>query len=251
MFDAYSKEKGRRENIKDVYNLSETFCCLNPDCMALFSIRSANGKTTKHFLRHSSTPHISGCPYNFNGVSFNDNDFTIKSSVESILAGAGTSIDRETARTIIISETNQENQIEYIRTPKQLRNFCLYSSLDTIYSDNVTINDIVLDSRNLAEKKRYEGVTGIRLLTGQTIKYENSSKSILIKTEARSKVGTRFTLYAKVYMLSDMFMKAKKYILESNGKVFSGYTIAVLGNWKIVEKYTVSCELTQGRNIIF
>lgn len=251
MFDAYSIIKGCRVNVKEVYNLTETFNCLNPDCSAVFSIRSPNGKITKHFARHPSTPHINGCLYRLNTGSFNENDHTIKSSIDSILVGAGTSINRDTARAYNSSETNLENHIKYIRTPNQLFKYCLYSSLDTVYSDNLTINDIVLDSRNLAENKRYEGVNGIRLLIGQTLKYEYSSQSIMIKTEARSSLGTRLTLYAKVKMHSDTFKKTIKYILESNNKMFSGYTIAVLGTWKIEEKYNISCVVTHGRNIVY
>lgn len=244
MFSARDKD-GKIVNIKNVFNVNEQFCCLNENCTAKFIIKSPNSYKAKHFARLPSTQHVENCIYNMVSHVYNP-DNVVKLSLEQILFRNKSNKNEEKTHSKRNNDTkNSKNFI--ISTPKQLFNYCLSNPLYTEYLNGKTINDIVVDARNI--DKKYKGIQGIALVVGNIV-YINSKKIVL--RVMVHKDGTPNYLTATAFTSDKQIEEIKKYLEKSyNTKCFKGLPIAVFGNWKLDAKYRISSTITIKQNIIY
>lgn len=138
MFEVFSVNLQHLINAEAVTDLSDTFKCPNCDCDAQYTLRAIDSNVRhKYFGRKKSTPHIPNCPYEAENYHYIDNDNLIKSDMADIFEQNynnnysyhthffknGKSIESRTAK-------------QYIRTSKQLFNYCISNSINTIYKNN-------------------------------------------------------------------------------------------------------------------
>ena len=249
MFYAFSQTLNKPVSISDVYDLNETFNCLNPECNAKFYIRSSDGQNLKHFCRKKSTPHIENCAYDKLSYNFKHSDIIIKSELYDIYNSPKATTNSSNKSSKGKSEPNTEKI--YINTPKQLLQYCLFNDESTIYMNDKTINDIIVDCRTLLYNKYFEGFSGIKLVLGNTIQFNKDNSSITFVIKRNTKNGKIIYLTATVIMNKDVFNDVIDHILNTNKSKFSSHQIAVLGDWRITSKYNVECTLLKKRNIIY
>lgn len=250
MFEAYSQSKQRIVNVKNEYDLNEIFLCPNPKCGAELKIRSVNGKVKKHFGRLKSTPHCQGCPYDHSLQSYVNNENITKYSIESIFNGTTKQKEHCAGKEKSGREDLPDTGRTLIRTPKQLYYFCVNNSLDTPYRDGLTVGDIVLDSRNLQMNANYRGVSGIRLVIAETILYDEMQKFIKFKIHQRTSNNRFRKITITVFLEASVLKEVIDYVLSTHGK-FSGFFVAILGNWEIDETYHISCKLQRKGHMIY
>ena len=131
MFYALQKDSNTILHISEVYDFNATFRCLNPECTAEYTICSPDGVRKKHFRRRKTTPHIPNCFYQFSSASYLTSDNIHKATLEDIYQNN----NLKNHRTNIVRSINDNNKINsssdtiYIRTPKQLLNYCLIVSV--------------------------------------------------------------------------------------------------------------------------
>lgn len=113
-----------------------------------------------------------------------------------------------------------------------------------------TISDIIVDCRTLFYNKYFEGFSGIKLVLGNTIRFNKSNSSITYVIKRNTKNGKRISLTATVIMNKDIFRDVINHILNTNEK-FSSNQIAILGDWQTSSKYNIECTLLKKRNIIY
>jgi hypothetical protein len=253
MFVAYSKERQRQVDVSEAYDLNEIFCCLDSTCSAEMRIRGVNSATSKHFaVVRGLTPHKHGCFYGSNfKVIVNDNNL-IKSSLADILNGA--SRNAKNGGNAVVGNQNTHDigvrDKRYIRTPKELLNFCLSNKLETEYADGITVNDIIVDSRNLANNGYFEGVTGIKLVLGHTVRYDISNNILCFETKTYLSEDSELKLKLRVNMHHANLLTLNKYIFGTyNG--FSGNPVAVLGDWTSDETGCSECTSLSNRTVLF
>ena len=253
MFNAFSKTKNCIVSVDDEYNLNEIFYCPTPDCAAEFKIRSVNGKNRKHFARIRGIYHDVNCPFGLLvDDSYNCAENCIKMDLDEILyKSIGSSTDDNKTRNQHDTDINidkKKSEVQYIRTLNQLISYCLNNDIKTEYKNGLTISDILVDSRTLACNKNYEGFNGIRLLIGQTIKFDASKSQFVISVKTKTLRGLTLSLTANVYFPNDIFQNNIKYILESNNNQFKFFPVAILGNWENDKRYVVSCTVNKKKN---
>ncbi len=248
MFEAYSIREKRIVNAKDQYDAKEIFICPDPSCNGELKLKSINGKKAKHFsCMPGLKKHSSDCPYSISR-NYTDEDKLIMYPITSIMETAQNPNENTTEETNTAINTHSRNTF-YIRTPKQLLNFCLTQDLLTEYCDGQTINDIIVDHRNVGYGL-YKGFSGVKLVVGKTIRFQvNEFDYNFILFQVRSHHSNRW-LKAKAYVSNQLTEKILKYYLDTYDNKFSGHNIAVLADWKIDEEYNVSCHITHDRNVI-
>lgn len=250
MFEAYSQSKQKPMNVKYEFNLNEEFSCLNSNCTAKFKIKSTSGKKAKHFARLKSTPHIQGCPYEKGYNKYLENDDIQKSAIEDIFED-----EKNPNEPIILSQKLSPSKnmgkrdLIYIRTPKQLLKYCIANDLKTEYQDGITVNDIILDNRNLLDNGNLKGVTGIRMILAETINYK-SPNSLFLKLWTKTKKGDELTLHINVMIEPFILKSTILYMLDTYGD-FGKHNIAIFGDWKIDNEYHISCNLKDRKHIIY
>lgn len=253
MFEAYSQSKGKIVNVKDEFDLNEIFLCPNPQCGAKLTLRSVNGKMAKHFARLRSSQHIEGCPYNNGQQGYVDSEDMIKYSLEDIYSSQShlRGKDLPHSKTPTNKDYVHIDKVEpkFIRTPKQLYYFCINNALDTPYTDNLTVGDIVLDSRNLQYNANFRGISGLRLVIAETIKYDFHEKYIKLRLYQRTIHNKFLNLTVTVYLERNLIENAIDYIIKTHGR-FGGYHVAILGNWSIDEEYHISCTLNDKNHLL-
>lgn len=247
MKEAYSFTLKRNVKVDEVTNTSENFGCLNRDCDALYRIRAINSSITKHFSRLPSTKHIQDCVYDFRVDNFLENSRMIKYDVNAILNGSKSNgkktFDSPSKNTLSPAP-------QYIRTPKQLLNYCLANSLETEYIAPLTVGDIILDNRNLLSNENFKGIEGTRLLLGHTQSYDKNGNSLTLEIKGKATGSKSSSLYAEVVLSEDQLDEIKKYIFGL-GQRFKGHYIAVLGIWEKTEMNNVKTKISNPRNVIY
>lgn len=254
MFEAYSFTLNHKIKIEDVKDLKEEFGCLNLKCQAKFKAISVNGKKPMHFRRLKNTSHIKGCPYNISINKYINSSTMVKSSVLNILNGASTSKSGSSICSKNKSPSTSKNKsTQYIRTPKQLLNFCLANKLETTYLGNITVDDIILCSRNIKTDARFEGITGLRLLLGNNIKiYIKDNYSIIVfDISAKTKSGSYVNLKASAFTTRKQGEEIETYLKSTFPFGYEKESIAVLGDWETTKKYHVKCNVSREPLIIY
>jgi len=247
MFTAFSKSKNEEVSIKNEYNLSEEFLCPNPKCSAKFKIKSPNGKKAKHFAKTHDSVHIDKCPYDLGLGAFCNDDNLVKYEINEIFNQINETKKNNSSIFVTTKSENNESSTKYIRTVKQLVQFCIANELEQEYLSGKTVNDIMVDCRNVNKSKKYEGVTGILILLGETYKYSDKEKCFEFFIKSRS--NSKLHLNCKVYMDTEVLTEIKKYLFDTYGDI-KGHPIAIFGDWKIDDKYNVSCILKNKKHLI-
>lgn len=252
MFFAYSDVLKRTVDISEAYDLEEIYSCPNIKCEAKFKIKSPTGKPAKHFAKLGSTEHMTNCPYDLKDNYNQETNNIIKYSLEEILNDntVDTSVKRE-HKTIKASVSNEssEKTTKYVRTTKALVNFCLQNELSTEYLDGQTINDILVDDRNVALNRKAKGVNGIRLIIGKTVRFQKSFENCYIEVQIFSNQKPDVHLNCKVYMDENQLTEIVKYILKTFSQ-FKNYPIAVFSNWKIDKDFHISTRVQSEKQIV-
>lgn len=246
MFTAFSKSKNDEVSVENEYDLSEVFLCPNPKCSAKFKIKSAHGKKAKHFAKTKDSIHIDKCLYDFGNNSFCNDDNLVKYQLDEIF-NQTKKIKKNNTSSNTKKNENNESSTRYIRTAKQLLLFCIANNLEHEYLNGNTVNDIMVDCRNVNKSKKYEGVSGILMLLGETYKYNEKEHYFIFSINSRS--NPKIHLNCKVYMERPVFYETKKYLFDTYGNI-KGHSIAVLGNWEIDSKYNISCTLKNKKQLI-
>lgn len=247
MYVAYSEILHRMVNVSEAFDLKEIFCCPNRNCSARLVIRGATGKRAKHFLTLSSATHINGCEYENLDGRYQRPELQQKSSLEDIFddfsnpkTNPGTSGEKKTS--------SKGTGILRINTPSKLLSFCRWNPLETEYLQGITVNDIIVDERNLIRDRKFEGVVGLRLIVGETVKYEGNQ--IYLVTKVTTEGGLPKYLNTTINLEPDLFREVKKYILETQNGRFRGFKLAVFGIWKKDREYWSSCEVFNQKHVI-
>jgi len=116
-----------------------------------------------------------------------------------------------------------------------------------------TVDDIVLDSRNLLKNQRFKGIQGLRLLIGTTFQYIDlgNSYEICFKVSTITGSGKEINLNAKVYVSKKQGKEISSYILTTFKAKFSGHSIAVLGDWVKTKDYEVTYTAKNYLHVIY
>lgn len=252
MFEAYSPSKKCVVNVSGEFNLKEVFCCPNPQCNAQFRIKSATGKRAKHFAKLINSQHIQDCPYEQSKSNYLDSPNLIKYSLEDIFNDCKNPNTKHTNTEFQKHKSDSKNNSnrKFIRTPKQLYSFCISNNLDTPYCEGLTVGDIILDNRNLLQNKNYEGITGCRLIVAQTVRYDTDTKTVNLTLNQRTENNKTINLNLSVKMQDEMLAQLRNYMFDTY-KNFHGHYIVVFGNWKIDEKYHISCTIENKKHLMF
>lgn len=252
MNEAYSRKLKRIVCVDEVTDFSDTFTCLYHECNAEYIVRAVNSSIiSRHFSRRSSTPHVKGCPYIISNSSYVNNDSLIKKDIEQIY-------EHTSKRCMVEKNVNEDNSISKhdktfsnkITTPKQLLCYCISNSLSTEYKDNIKVDDIIIDERNICSNANFQGFDGLRLLVGHTYKFDKSEKTIDIKVTTRTKNKKEICLNVTIFLSEEQLKEIVDYILTTYDK-FSNHSIAVLGLWENDKKYHVRCDVNKKANVIY
>lgn len=249
---AYSDKTKCAVCADDIRDLSETFSCLNPMCSAKFKVKGINSNVKTHFCRIRSSYHSPNCPFAMCSDKYVENDNILKSDVLSIMNHTSTSnrskpyTDHENPFNTI----TDENSKIYIRTPKQLLNYCISNKLSTIYSGDIKVDDIILDKRNIIENKNFEGVSGLRLVLGNLVQYDLSQCMFQFRVTHITNTGKNIYLTANVFTQIDQLNELINYVIKTYKK-FKGHPIAVLGDWVVQRKYVIKTTVSNPKNIVY
>lgn len=251
MFSTFSQELKKSIRASEVRNYKDEFLCLNPNCTARFTLRAVNSSSvTPHFACLPNYPHDPNCLFGISDTGSTKDDNYIKSDLETILNPSTTSNSTSSVQTKL-SSNNAAQPRKYIRTANQLLRYCLAHDLTTEYTEGLTVDDIILDSRNLLDNGNYKGIEGIRLISGQTVEYCESEGYIKIDISTRTSTNKRIFLTAIAYMPKDQIVEIRRYLFNSPPRRFSGHPIAVLGEWKKDKDYQISCTVVKKTNVIY
>lgn len=250
MFYAYSKKYDTIVYSEEVTDLNDTFLCLNPNCNAEYFLKGINSERKAHFCHKHSKPHIVGCGF-IDGLSkYIDDDSIVKSSLSNIYNHKRTQHNKTTRiKSNVFADKVTKKKI-YIETTKALYYYCIANSLNTLFQDDLTLNDIVIDSRNICNNANFEGITGLRLIIGYTTRFDVNDYSISIKTSTTTKYGKNVFLNCKICLSNEQFYQIKKYLFDTFN-CFGGHAVAVLAEWTIDKKYYVSCKVNEPTNIVY
>lgn len=249
MFEVFSLKLQRLINADNVTDLSDKFRCPNCDCNALYTLKAVDSAVKrKHFGRKKSTPHTKGCPYDNEARRYIDDGNLIKNSVEEIFYKT-TKKSSSQIHLTNTQTTSSERDIKYIRTAKQLFNYCISNSIYTFYQDGITVGNIFLDERNIYFDGNFKGKDGIYFVLGKTYKFYASSNCIEMYLSTTTPNNKTVYLNIRVYLEKQHFTKIVEYILNTFHD-FAGHSIAILGNWECYDKYHIQCEASPS-NVIY
>lgn len=250
MFYAISKKYNDVVCASNVTDLNDTFLCLNSQCKAEYFIKGINSERKAHFCHKHNKPHIQGCPYDMGLTKYLDNEGIVKSSLQDIYAHIRKPIEK--VPTVSSNKHSIQNSYRktYINTTKDLFYFCTTNPLNTVYENKTTINDIIVDSRNICNNANFRGFSGLRLVVGYTIRYDFPQKYILLKTETITKYGKLVYFFSTIHMEVNQICEIKNYLFDTFG-AFSGYPIAVFGEWSNPKLHEVECTVVEPTNVIY
>jgi hypothetical protein len=257
MFSAFSRKLNRNVSVNEVYDLDEIFTCTNPRCGATFKIRSPEGKRLKHFYHYKgAVPHVENCFCDIYSSSRYHISKVEISSIEEIFENSITNEDNNSRKLIenqkAYPKDLDENSKVFVRTPKQLLKFCLSNTLDTVYHEDKTINDIFVDGSNVHLDRKYEGVQGIRLIVGETIRYDKKQSCIFLQVVQKGDYKVLKCLKVQIVLPQKLLEECRKYITSTlkNNK-FKGYQLAILADWTIKDKYNIKAEIRDKKHLIY
>ncbi len=250
MFVAFSNKLQCPISAKDVTDLSDTFKCPNCNCSAKYIIK-ATGSTARsaHFAKKRLEYHIPNCPYKNENHRYIDKGEFIKISIEDILNHEFLNKAEEHKDDSITQHTENDNAKHYIRTPKQLFQYCISNDIDTEYMDGLTVCDIFLDERSLCLNKNYIGKPGTYFVLGKTYRYNRDSNSVEMYLKSKTRNNKTLSLTITVTMKETHLNELIKHILGTFHS-FAGHSIAVLGKWECDEMYHIQCTAIP-RNIVY
>ena len=248
MFVAYSEKLRDNVNVHDVFDLNEVFCCPNPRCSARYKIKSATGKKVKHFARLRSTPHIKGCFCEDGDSRYVQPDLQSRKPVEGIFEDFLNPNNRGHKSVAEHKTYEAKENILRISTPKKLLKFCLMNPVHTEYMPGVKVDDIIVDNRNLFKDARFEGVTGLRILVGETVERFHSD-ALELRVTAVSRNGKSVYLHALAKMDGELLQYVRKHIIKTHGSI-ADHPIAIFGRWTIDRKYHISCNVSDRKHVI-
>jgi len=250
MFDAYSIKNQKEISINDVVDFNDTFKCLNKNCNAIFIAKAINSKKAPHFARKPSTPHIDGCPYILDDSKYSDSQLVIKSPLDDIYLK-----NKTIAKQINSIPSSHEDKDKLIRinTAKQLLKFCISNSLTTTYINSVTVDEIILDARNIFTNGRFRGVDGLRLILGTTEKYQQFNNHYIIYFDVISvnKNNKKVVLHAQTKVSEQQGKQIVKFINSTYNNKFKGHLIAVFEKWIKVKDFNIQATVQNESNIIY
>lgn len=246
MFYAYSFSLNDTINISQVKNPNEQFGCLNRNCSAKFTPKALNSSRAGHFCRLRTTPHSEGCLYVLESSKYHNTKELDKHTLYDILNSQSKNNKVSTSH----SNFNERRTTNNVHTPKQLLAFCVSNPIDSVYMDDVTVGDIIIDSRNIKHNALFRGTNGIRIILGTTLRFDLSNNSIIFLVTAPTNKGGCVTLYATVYAEREQIQPVLDYILNKN-KTFKKHHIAVMGEWEKVSDYKMETTITNANQIIF
>lgn len=249
MFVAYSIKKQEKINIDDVVDLSDTFKCLNPCCKAEFYIKGINSDVvSKHFARKKSTKHIKGCLYSLFSSKYINNSDMFKADLFSIYESPLKKRNVQN-KNPVIAKNAISTSVPRITTPKQLLNFCISNKLSTEYKDGITINDIIIDERNILFDSNFEGFNGLRMVVGHTHRFEKNKLYMYVSGTTKNNKTVKLNIV--VSLSQEQLSEIVKYILETYNNSFANHAIAIYEIWESESKYNVKCSVSQKSNIIY
>ena len=248
MFDAYSFSLNDVISISQVKNANEQFGCLNRECNARFIPKALNSNISKHFCRLPTAPHTDGCPYVMESSRYHSTKILDKYTLEDIL---------NLNNNANYNNRNNDNrrkelrETENVHTPRQLLIYCISNSINTIYIDDITVGDIIIDSRNIKRNALFRGVNGIRILLGTTVKFDVINRTIIFSIMSTTKDNKAVTLTATIKSNLKIFDLVVGYYLKRYNNRFKGHQIAVMGDWVADKKYHMITTIKNPKQIIF
>lgn len=248
MFDAYSFSLNDVINISQVKNANEQFGCLNRECTAKFIPKALNSNISKHFCRLPTTSHIDGCLYVMESSRYHYTKILDKYTLEDIL-NLNNNVNDESHNNN--NHRNEQRKSENVHTPRQLLIYCMSNSIDTIYIDDITVGDIIIDSRNIKQNAMFRGINGIKILLGTTVKFDVINKTIIFCVTSPTKNNKSVTLTATVKSDQKTFDLVVGYYLKRYNNKFKGHQIAVMGDWIKTVEYHMETNIKHSKQIIF
>ena len=251
MFEVFSVKLQHPINADNVTDLSDTFKCPNCSCDAQYTLRAINSAVRhKHFGRKKSTFHIRNCPYEGENHLYVDNDNLIISDIDEIFEHhSHSTLSNRMHFPKIENDITTHTCRQYIRTPKQLFNYCISNSIYTVYKDKCRVGDIFLDERNICFDGNFMGKSGLYFILGKTYKYNLDSKSIDMYLKTKTANNKTVFLNITIFVSEKCLREIVTYIIETF-QTFSGHSIAVLAKWECDKKYHVKCSASP-RNVIY
>lgn len=227
------------------YNTKIEYNC--PYCGIPLKLKSIDGKVSPYFGRKTnSEKHDSDCPYAISYSTIENSHSLIKESLENILQKK----QKATSTVSHYSDNSSETRQMYIRTPKQLYNFCQSNTCQTEYRDGLLIDDILLSKRNIDNNFRICGVTGIHLVVGTTYWFDARCENPYIEGLVNSNMRKGNSLHFKIYFLNKKMLQPYiEHIFSEQPGKFANFPIAVLGNWKNPKKHLITTVLENRSNL--
>ena len=231
----------------EVMDVNAAYTC--PYCRIPLKLKSVDGKVAPYFSKKISYSHAADCPY---AIPYNQLDLSKvadRRPIEEILLSTNQSRKNTFSKSVVNQVQNNSSQKYNIRTPKALYSFCQSATLDTLYRDGLTVDDILLSRRNISIGNRVQGITGIRLVVGISLKFHSKSpyqiEGIVQDSESHKKLyfHVLFSTRKEMQKVIDRIRTAL------DGK-FYGQPIAVLGKWDISGVGHISTHLTNQKNFI-
>lgn len=249
MFYAYSIKQQKVIGAQDVDDISDTFICLNENCDAELFLKSINGKRKVHFCAKRGKPHIQGCAYGGAYSEYEDDDF-IKMPLEYIYNNHP-KCNRNSNYMSNKQHSDNSTGKKYIRTPIGLLRFCMAHSLKDEYRDGLTIGEIILNHSNICENANFEGISGLRFVVGNTLRYIPNKNTIVFEISKKTSGGKRVNLQADIILSKKQMYEITNYLINTFNNKFKGHSIAVLGEWEIVCKYHIRCYVQSSKNVVY
>lgn len=220
-----------------------------PWCRIKPTLKGINSPTIKpYFAKLPSIPHIN-CPCNFFQSLYTETTDFEKLSIKAILNKSPISNPPNTRFRIINDSPSTSNpKIERINTPKRLLKYCLSHDIVSEYDNGILVNDIIVDARNILRNNNYKGFSGIRLIAGNTYKFDKNKSSIIFTVS--NPFDKTKQLNAEVFLSDKQLKDICNYIFRSFDK-FSMHSIAVLGDWKKISDNNIECTVDRPANVIY
>ena len=231
----------------EVVDVNATYAC--PYCRIPLKLKSVDGKVAPYFSKKISYSHAADCPY---AIPYNQLDLSKvadRRPIEEILLSTNQSREKASSKSVVSQVLNNSSQNYNIRTPKALYSFCQSATLDTLYRDGLTVDDILLSRRNISIGNRAQGITGIRLVVGISLKFD-SKNSYQIEGIVQDNKNHKKLYFHVFFSTRKEMQKVIDRIRAALDGKFYGQPIAVLGKWDVSEEGHISTHLTNLKNFI-
>lgn len=251
MFYAFSIRKQRIVNIGEVDTTDTEFGCVNRNCPAKIRVRAENSHVVQpHFYCLRTSPHSPDCIYNSTDNKYCYTNNFNKYSPEHILEQCLHKTSFQKTKSTAVFHTDKQSI--NIHTPRQLLEYCIVNPLNTPYTGNCLVNDIILDKRNATFNAISNYDNQIRLAFGVTQSYESKEGYIIYFGIPSQLDENKFLINLKVVVTDKISAAVNNYIFgnKRSGK-FRGYPIAVFGRWKASNKHLLETTIVSPKQIIY